>query len=44
VKYLASAVLAHRIIPGADARVRGRTSESLVAEVAGRVPVPVEAI
>ncbi len=44
VKYLAPAVLAHRLVPGADARLRGRTAESLVAEVAGRVPVPVEAV
>ncbi|HEX6510025.1 MAG TPA: MoxR family ATPase [Chloroflexota bacterium] len=44
VKYLAPSVLAHRIVPGADARLRGRSSENLIAEVAGRVPVPVEAV
>lgn len=44
VKYLAPSVLAHRIIPGADARLRGRSSEDLIADVSGRVPVPVEAV
>jgi MoxR-like ATPase len=44
VKYLAPSVLAHRIIPGADARLRGRSSEDLITDVSGRVPVPVEAV
>jgi MoxR-like ATPase len=44
VKYLAKPVLAHRIIPSADARLRGRSPEDLIAEVAGRTPVPVEAV
>jgi MoxR-like ATPase len=44
VKYLASVVLAHRIILSADARLRGRSSEDLIAEVARAVPVPVEAV
>ena len=44
VKYLAPAVLAHRIVPGADARLRGKSSEDLIAEVSGRIPVPVEAV
>jgi MoxR-like ATPase len=44
VKYLAPYVLAHRIMPSADARLRGRTAESIVTEIAGRVPVPVEAV
>ncbi len=44
VKYLAPAVLAHRIVPSADARLRGRSSEDLISDVSGRVPVPVEAV
>ena len=44
VKYLAPAVLAHRIVPGADARLRGKSSEDLISDVSGRVPVPVEAV
>jgi MoxR-like ATPase len=44
VKYLAPYVLAHRVIPSADARLRGRSAESLIAEVTGRIPVPVEAV
>jgi MoxR-like ATPase len=44
VKYLAPSVLAHRIMPGADARLRGKSSEDLISDVSGRVPVPVEAV
>lgn len=44
VKYLAPFVLAHRIVPSSDARLRGKTPESIVTEIAGRVPVPVEAV
>jgi MoxR-like ATPase len=44
VKYLAASVLAHRIIPSADARLRGKSSEDLILDVSGRVPVPVEAV
>jgi MoxR-like ATPase len=44
IKYLAPFVLAHRIVPSADARLRGRTPESIVSEIAARVPVPVEAV
>jgi len=44
VKYLALPVLAHRIIPSADARLRGRSSEDLITEIRGRIPVPVEAV
>jgi MoxR-like ATPase len=44
VKYLAPSVLAHRIVPTADARLRGKSSEDLIADVSGRVPVPVEAV
>jgi MoxR-like ATPase len=42
VKYLAPAVLAHRIVPSADARLRGRSSEELIDEVTQSVPVPVD--
>lgn len=44
VKYLALPILAHRIIPSSDARLRGRSAEDLIAEVAARIPVPVEAV
>lgn len=44
VKYLASSVLAHRVIPSADARLRGKSAEDLIAEVAATMPVPVEAV
>jgi MoxR-like ATPase len=44
VKYLAPFVLAHRIVPSADARLRGKSSEDLISDVSGRVPVPVEAV
>ncbi len=42
VKTLAPAVLGHRIILNADARLRGRDSAEIVAEVLATVPVPVE--
>ena len=42
VKTLAPAVLGHRIILNADARLRGRDSVAIVAEVLANVPVPVE--
>jgi MoxR-like ATPase len=44
VKYLGEAVLAHRVMPGPDARLRGLTGQDLVAEVLNSVPVPIEAI
>lgn len=44
VKYLADPVLSHRMIPSAEARLRGRAAEEIVSEIAGRVPVPVEAV
>jgi MoxR-like ATPase len=44
VKYLAPFVLSHRVVPSADARLRGRTAEDLVSEITGRTPVPVEAV
>jgi MoxR-like ATPase len=44
VKYLAPSVLAHRIMPSADARLRGRSAEELIGEVTHAIPVPVEAV
>jgi MoxR-like ATPase len=44
VKYLAPMVLAHRIVPSADARLRGKSADDLIAEIARTVPVPVEAV
>ncbi len=44
IKYLAPSVLAHRVIPSADARLRGKSAEDLIAEVADTMPVPVEAV
>ncbi|GAC1507447.1 MAG: MoxR family ATPase [Chloroflexota bacterium] len=44
VKYLAPAMLSHRIIMGADARLRGRTVDDVMVEILRDVPVPVEAI
>jgi MoxR-like ATPase len=42
VKAMASPVLAHRLVLGAESRVRGRSAESLVDELLNDVPVPVE--
>jgi MoxR-like ATPase len=42
VKRLAPWVLSHRIIPSADARLRGRSNEELIEEVMRGVAVPVE--
>jgi MoxR-like ATPase len=42
VKRLAPWVLSHRIIPSADARLRGRSNEELIEEVMSGVTVPVE--
>jgi MoxR-like ATPase len=44
IKYLAPFVLAHRILPSSDARLRGKSAESIITEIAARVPVPVEAV
>ena len=44
VKYLAVSTLAHRMILGADARLRGRAPEDVIADIMGAVPVPVEAV
>jgi MoxR-like ATPase len=42
VKQLAPAVLGHRIIASAQARLRGRNAADILAEVVTSVPVPVE--
>jgi MoxR-like ATPase len=42
VKRLAGPVLAHRLMLGGEARLRGRSAESLIEEVLAQVPVPVE--
>ena len=42
VKYLAPAVLTHRIIIRPQTRLRGRTPEQVITEIAESVPVPVE--
>jgi MoxR-like ATPase len=42
VKALAHAVLGHRIILSAEARLRGRRSESIIAAILDAVPAPVE--
>jgi len=41
VQHLAPALLTHRIHISPQTRLRGRTPEEIVAEIAGRVPVPV---
>jgi len=42
VKALAAPVLAHRLVIDTDTRLGGKTAETLVAEIAGKVPVPTE--
>ncbi len=42
VKQLAPAVLPHRLILASQARLRGRDSEGIVAELVEQTPVPVE--
>jgi MoxR-like ATPase len=42
VKRLAAPVLAHRLVLGVDARLRGRSAGDLIVSVLDRVPVPVE--
>src|SRR5207249_4191051 len=42
VKMLAHPVLAHRLVPTTDARIRGRGSEEILQEVVESVEVPVE--
>jgi MoxR-like ATPase len=42
VKYLTPYVLTHRLIIGAQTRLRGRTAEEIVQEIVDSVPAPVE--
>ncbi len=42
VKYLATSVMAHRLIPKAEARLRGHSLEATVRDIVSTVPVPVE--
>jgi MoxR-like ATPase len=42
VKYLAPAVLTHRLIISPQTRLRGRRPGEIVAEIVATVPVPVE--
>ncbi len=42
IKYLAPHVLTHRLILGAQTRLRGRTPRDIVAEIVDAVPAPVE--
>lgn len=42
VKYLAPYVLTHRLILGAQTRLRGRTTQDIVKEIVEAVPAPVE--
>ena len=42
IKYLAPYVLTHRLILGAQTRLRGRTTQDIVQEIVQAVPAPVE--
>jgi MoxR-like ATPase len=42
VKYLAPAILSHRVMISPQARLRGRSRDDIVAGIVGAVPVPVE--
>ena len=42
VKALAAPVLAHRIIIDSSARLRGKSRDSVIAEVVAATPVPIE--
>jgi MoxR-like ATPase len=44
VQYLVKPVLAHRLVLKADARLRGRSAEEVLAALVERVPVPVEEV
>jgi MoxR-like ATPase len=43
VKYLAPAVLGHRLIPSGQTRLRGTALQEIIAEMLAKVPVPAEA-
>ncbi|MEA3403371.1 MAG: MoxR family ATPase [Armatimonadota bacterium] len=42
VKYVAEAVLCHRVILSSEARLRGRLVEDMIDELVGSIPAPVE--
>ncbi len=42
IKYLTPFVLTHRVIIGAQTRLRGRTAQEIVQEIVDSVPAPVE--
>jgi len=42
VKYLATPVITHRLIPKTEARLRGHSLEAIVRNIVSTVPVPVE--
>ena len=42
VKYLAGAVLAHRLMVSLEARLRGRDAAAIIRSILDSVPVPVE--
>jgi MoxR-like ATPase len=44
VKRLAMAVLAHRLVLSAEARLRGRSAQEVLANVIEQIPVPVEEV
>ncbi len=44
VKRLAPAVLSHRVILSAQARLRGRVAEQTIADLIASIPTPVEAV
>ncbi len=44
VKRMAEPVLAHRLIPSAQTRLRRQATSELVANLLRRVPVPVEEV
>jgi MoxR-like ATPase len=44
VKRLAMAVLAHRLVLSAEARLRGRSAQEVLANMIEKIPVPVEEV
>jgi MoxR-like ATPase len=44
IKRLTTSVLAHRLILTPDARLRGRSTEHVLADLVNEIPVPVEEV
>lgn len=42
IQYLAPSVLAHRLIPSAETRLRGKSTDDVLQDILDQVPVPVE--